>query len=39
MRTKTDPWRVGSVEGAPSLRTAGDDSEAGGAAGERLQQL
>lgn len=36
MQTKTDPLRVGSVEGAPSLPTAGDGSEAGGATGERL---
>lgn len=39
MRTKTDPLRVDSVEGAPSLPTAADGSETGGAVGERLQQL
>lgn len=39
MRTKTDPLRVDSVEGAPSLPTAADGSEPGGAVGERLQQL
>ena len=39
MRRKTDPLRVDSVEEAPSLPTAADGSEPGGAVGERLQQL